>query len=264
VLTVLFVSCVLFVRRRGDRERAVAITPVMTCAAFALVLLSKMALNARIEHYGFYLALPAMAMTIVLVSWMVPQFLASWRSDAAARSFRQLALWALAGLIAPYLGLASGWNRSKTIPIGEGADRFYASTLPGQWQGRAVQEALASLKDLAAPGDTLAVLPEGVMVNYLLRLDSPLPIVNLMPPELMAFGQDEVLRGLSANPPDFVLLIQRDVSEYDYPPFGTDPRYGLEIVRWLKAHYEHVPLVGLQGPGDSNGHVELLKRTPWY
>jgi hypothetical protein len=262
VLTALLASSALFVRRRGDRERAVAVAPLMTCAALALVLLGKMALNARIEHYGFYLALPAMAVTIVLVSWMVPQFLASFRSDAAGRSFRQLALWALAVAIAPYLGLAHGWNRSKSIPIGDGADRFYASALPGQWQGRALQDVLTSLKGLAAPGDTLAVLPEGVMVNYLTRLDSPLPVVNLMPPELLAFGQDEILRALIANAPDFVVLIQRDTSEYGYPPFGTDRRYGLEIVRWLRAHYEDVRIVGRQPTGGSDVHVQLLKRTP--
>ena len=47
------------------------------------------------------------------------------------------------------------------------------------------------------------------MLNYLMRLESPLRVINLMPPEMMAFGEDDVLRSLAAKPPDFVLLLRR-------------------------------------------------------
>ena len=82
------------------------------------------------------------------------------------------------------------------------------------------------------------------MLNYLLRRDSPLRVVNLMPPELMTFGEDEVQRSLEAAPPDVVLLMHRDVREYGYPPFGTDPRYGQRILRWVRAHYREVKVIG--------------------
>ena len=49
-------------------------------------------------------------------------------------------------------------------------------------------------------GATLAVLPEGVMLNYLLRRDSPLRVINLMPPELLVFGEEGILHALGAQP----------------------------------------------------------------
>jgi len=260
VVTALVAEIVLFVRVRSDRERALRLISLIMWSAFGLVLLAKMGLNTRLVQYGFYLALPAMVVAITLTSSLIPQVLASWKSEAVARGFRQIALWTLAAAIAPYLGLAHGWYRTKTIAIGAGADRFYASSMSGQWQGAAVQDALRALKESAHPGAILAVLPEGVMINYLLRLDSPLRIVNPMPPELMAFGEDDVLRSLMAKPPDFVLLIEKDTSEYGYPPFGSDPRYGLTTLAWIHQRYETVRVIRKDPGRESEAVMRLMSR----
>ena len=235
------VASLVFISRRTDREGVVQHLPLVMWSAFALLLLAKMGSNARFFHYGFYLALPGTVAAISLTMWVIPHFLTSWKSATAARSFRELVLFALAAVIAPYLGLSHGWHRSKTIAIGSGTDRFYATTLSPQ--GTLVRDALAALEQTANPGATLAVMPEGVMLNYLLRLDSPLRVITLMPPEMMAFGEDDVLRSLATTPPDFVLLIDRDVSEYGYPAFGTDRRYGLRITSWVNEHYEAARVV---------------------
>lgn len=241
VLTALVAVIMFVMRHRIDRERVFQQLPMLMWSAFALVLLAKMGFSARFFHYGFYLALPATVAAIALTIGFIPQVLASWKSDAAARSFRELALFALAAVIAPYLGLSHGWHRAKSISIGSGADRFYAATMSPQ--GPRVRDALAALAETAHPGATLAVMPEGVMLNYLLRLDSPLRVITLMPPEMMAFGEDDVLRSLVSTPPDFVLLIDRDVAEYGYPAFGSDPRYGLSIMTWVNENYETARVV---------------------
>src|SRR5262249_47175908 len=140
----------------------------------------------------------------------------------AARTFRTILLIAFAGAIAPYLAISVTRYRDKVIPIGSGGDLFYASRGPEFWQGEAVDAALHQLD--RASGSTLAVMPEGVMLNYLTRRESPLRVVNLMPPELMTFGEDEILRSLELAPPDLILLVHIDVREYGYPAFGSDPR----------------------------------------
>jgi hypothetical protein len=238
VLTLLVAAIMLVARYRSDRERVFQQLPLVMWSVFALVLLAKMGFYARFLHYGFYLALPAMVAAVTLTIGVVPQALAAWKSDAAARGFRQLAFYALAAVIAPYVGLSHGWLRSKTIGIGSGSDRMYASTLVPQ--GLLMQDALNAVEQTTESGTTLAVMPEGVMLNYLLRRHSPLRVVTLMPPELMAFGENEILASLAANPPDVVVLIERDVAEYGYPPFGADRRYGLEIVSWVNEHYEPI------------------------
>jgi len=256
VIASLVAIIMLLVRARRDREQVIRLMPLIMWSGFALVLLAKMGLNARVVHYGFYLALPAMVVAIVLVSWLIPHVLSSWKSETVARSFRQLALWMLAAAIAPYLGTAHGWYRSRTLELGSGADRFYASTIGGR--GRAARVALRTLEQTAPPDASLAVLPEGVMLNYLLRLDSPLRVINLMPPELMAFGEDDVLQSLAAKPPDFVLLVRKNTAEYGYPPFGSDARYGLRVVTWIDERYESVRFTETD-PDESDPGMRLLR-----
>jgi hypothetical protein len=190
----------------------------------------------------------------------VPEFIEARISAAAARSFRQIALWTFAIAIATSLGLSYAWYSTKTVPVGSGADRLLASTGPGIWLGSAFRETQEELERTAAPGATIAVLPEGVMLNYLLRRDSPLRVVNLMPPELMAFGEDEIIRSLAAAPPDFIVIVYEDTSEYGYPRFGVDPRYGLETMAWVNARYRTLRVIGRDplSPGESG--IAILRR----
>lgn len=253
------VVAILIVRSvRNDRGYALRLLPLVSCSACACVLLAKLGLNARIAHYGFYLALPATATGIVLICWMIPYLLDRWGRRPAGAVFRQCAFWAIAAAIAPYLALSHAWYRTKVIPIASGADRFYAST--EQWQGQAVRTALERLARLAAPNATLAVLPEGVMLNYLLRRDSPLRVFNMMPPEVLAFGEGGVLRSLEASPPSFVVLVHKDTTEYGYPLFGTDLRYGLQTIEWVRSNYRTVEVIGERPLTESGSGIEILER----
>jgi hypothetical protein len=147
------------------------------------------------------------------------------------------------------------------MAIGSAGDRFYASDAPGLWQGAAVRDALARIQELSPSGSTMTVLPEGVMLNYLARRRSPVRVVNLMPPELLTFGEPEVLQSLQAAPPELMLFVHRDVTEYGYPLFGTDEKYGRAIALWVRAHYDTVQVVGGGRPGDEAGAgIEILKR----
>jgi hypothetical protein len=241
-----------------DRERAVRLLPLVTWSACACVLLAKLGLNARIAHYGFYLALPAVVAGIVLVCWMIPLLLERWSRRPAGPGFRQLAVWALIAAIAPYLGMSHGWYRTKVFSVGSGPDRFYASA--DGWQGPAVQAGYERLVRAAAPDATIAVLPEGVMLNYLLRRDSPLRVVNVMPPEVLAFGEQDVLGSLVGAPPTFVVLVHKDTGEYGYPLFGSDARYGLRVVEWVRSNYRTVEVIGERPLADGGAGLEILER----
>jgi Dolichyl-phosphate-mannose-protein mannosyltransferase len=262
-LTTMIVLCaagVLFWRGRTDREESRRFLPLLMWSTFAFVLLAKKGLNPSIDHYGFYLALPATTVAIILMCWLIPHFVTRLWSAGTARGFREIALCAIVAATVPYLALSQYWYRGKQLAIGAGADRFYAVTAPLSWHGAAVRETYEALEPMAASGVTLAVLPEGVMLNYLLRLDSPLRVINLKPPELMAFGEEDVLRSLSAQPPDFVVLVHQDTDEYGYPLFGTDPRYGQRTRNWVDARYQLVRTVGRDPRIVSGYGMEILRR----
>ena len=56
------------------------------------------------------------------------------------------------------------------------------------------------------PGETLAVLPEGVMLNYLTRRNAPTRFITWMPPEVIFYGEANMLDALRTAPPAWVLL----------------------------------------------------------
>ncbi len=256
----LVIAAVSFREVRTERQQALRELPLVMLSAFALVLLAKIALNARIVHYGFYLALPAAIVMVVQLCWLFPRALD--RRRGGGRTFRQLAVCALLLVAAPYLVLANHWYRSKVLPVAADGDRFYASAAPGAWQGAAMENARRELEQSTSSGATVAVMPEGVMLNYLLRRDSPLRVINLMPPEILIFGEDDVLRSLAAAPPDAIVLVQKDVREYGYPPFGTDARYGLKTMTWIREHYRLVSIVGSgERDGEPAAGLQILRRN---
>lgn len=231
-------------RRTGRIELALCV--------FALALLGKMLLNTRLIHYGFALALPALLLVaIALVGW-IPAAL-----DARRRAgwvFRAAALGLLAAGTAAHLRRTGHFLERKQVIVGEGRDAFRADV-----RGTLVDAALADLERRAAPGETLAVFPEGVMLNWLARRVNPTPYINFMPPELLLFGETRIAATFRASPPDWIALVHKDTSEYGYPLFGPD--YGRELATWIQESYEPISLHGqppLQ-PGTIFG-IQLLRR----
>jgi hypothetical protein len=259
-LTALLVFAALFLRAREDRAAALRVVPMVMWCAFGMVLLSKMILNARLNHYGFYLAIPSVTSAIALVIGVVPAELTRRSSAIAGQTFRRLALFACAAAVIPYVAHSNAWYNSRVVEVGFGSDRLWASNAPGMFPAAAVQETLQELAK-SRPDASFVVLPEGVMMNYQVRRESPLRVLTVMPPEVLAFGEDDVVRSLDARPPDFVVLLHRDVTEYGYPMFGTDDRYGLRTMAWVKARYRVTRTIGSAPRDGSSPAVQIFERA---
>ena len=143
---------------------------------------------------------------------------------------------ALVMVVVPYLALSHAWYRSKVVAIGSGGDRFLAPA-----RGMAVHEALGQLKQMTPHNGTLAVLPEGVMMNYLSRRESPLRLVNFMPPELIAFGERAFWTPWRVGHRTY-FPGSRDTSGSGYPRFGTTASYGQQVVSWVRRVIAQRPL----------------------
>jgi hypothetical protein len=224
-------SRVRALRRPGEAgEAAVA---GLALAALAFVLLGRMLLHARAYHSGFSLAAPATLLWLVAVLVWLPAWLAE--RGANARLFRAALLGAVAVAGVVHFERSAAYVSRKTTIVGEGADAFRTGR-----RGRVVNQALALLRD--RPPGTLAVLPEGVMLNYLSRRRAPTRHLNFMPPELAIFGGDAAIAAeLAASPPDLVLVAYKDLTEYGYRVFGDD--YAPAIHAWLLDRYEPVATV---------------------
>jgi hypothetical protein len=217
---------------------------------FSLALLAKIALACRISQYGFALAAPATIVVVVaLVDWLPA---AASRRGLAGGNLFLLATPLLAAYVAAYLG-HQALLLDRSVVLGEGRDAFAAPAYAAP-----IAQACEVLQSRVKPDETLAVLPEGVMLNFLANRRTSTPYVTWMPPEVLHFGESNMVAALQASPPDWVLLAPRGLGEYGLGQFGRG--FADDIARWIDANYEPVQR---WDNGIVVGDAEDVTRSEW-
>ncbi len=234
----------------GERERLIR---RVSTIVFALALLGKMALNARIYHYGFVLAMPATLVLVVALFDWIPKALRQYGGSVLV--FRAGAFVLVAGLVFAYLSMQGQiMARKDRWVVGPVGDRMRVDAL----RGELVNKALEVFPEMIEKGQTLAVLPEGVMLNYLLRRSNPTPYTNFMPTEVILFGESAMLEAFREHPPDWIALAHKDTSEFGFRFFGQD--YGQALHAWIMEAYQPVGVVGAIPLKTHQYGILLLKR----
>lgn len=239
--------------RKNSAEYSVATHRLAWCL-FSLVLLGKTLLRSQLFHYGFYLAVPAV-MTLILacLSWL-PNTIT--RRGAEERLLRAAVLGILFAFTLTHIQHTRDLYQHKTSMIHAGPDSFRTD-----WRGPLVAEAVNTIQSMGRPTDTLVCIPEGVMLNYLLRLTNPTPHTNFMPTEMAIFGEAQILETLKTHPPDWIALVHKDTSEFGSQYFGRD--YGRDYKTWIQSNYEVASLIGKPPlEADQFGIALLRRKTP--
>jgi hypothetical protein len=247
---------------RHERRAALRSLALVMWCAFATAMLAKIGLRASVYGYGFYLALPAVTVAVMCLCAIIPDALDRWRPGRVARDFRLFATLAIGAAVVPHLGLSNRLYAAKTEAIGQGGDRFYVSNDQNAPAARAAlpfRDAVKVLGSSLKTGETVAVVPEGVMLNYLLRVDTPLQVVTMMPPELVTFGESAISESLRTSPPTYVVFVHKDAAEYGYPLFGTSVGYGESTMGWIKAHYQPFETFGSEPLSRSGYGIEIFR-----
>lgn len=245
-------SFATFRRQRHDVARAQRAILACTLTVFGFVLLLKMIFNVRLYHYGFALAMPAALVLIVAMLDWAPAVVARLGGHRPVFLAAALGAWLVATCV--HVRVMAAYYGRKTHPVGQGADRILADE-----RGIVVQGALDEIQRRLAPGQTLAALPEGVILNYLARRENPTPYINFMPLELVIFDEARILDAFRGHPPDVIALIHKDTSEYGLRFFGTD--YGQQLCGWVLANYTPVALFGAEPFRGPRFGIKLYQRN---
>jgi len=86
-------------------------------------------------------------------------------------------------------------------------------------------------------------------------------VINFMMTEMIVFGEDAMVAALAAHPPDYVLLVDKDTSEFGVGAFGVDPNYGRRIMAWIEEHYEEAALFGAEPFHNRGFGIRILRRA---
>jgi len=238
--------------RPADEVHATAFP--LAAAVFALVLSGKMALHALLQYYGFVLVMPATILAVGVLTGSLPRWVA--RSGGYALFTRAVGATAVAASLLGLVQVMGLHYARHRFVMGTGVDAFLAD-------GRAeyLDRAAQIVRERFPEDVTVAVFPEGVMLNFLLRVRNPTPYLSFMPPEVILFGESRMVSALEGDPPDVAIVIHRPTPEYGLPFFGRD--YGERVYGWLTGNYELAYLVG-DPPlePDSSYGVAILSRVP--
>jgi hypothetical protein len=257
-----FVFLVLLARARMQLKHIGRIEDETTMA-LALTLLAgamlvRMPLHARINQLGFYQAALA---GMVVAAFMVSE-LPRWAgSEGMGKPIA--ALGGLAVLVAGCFMIArmsfvalSG----QTVAVGSGRDLFYADAPYTDPKGSVV-ESMGSIVEwtfeylqATPPATTLSVLPEGTMLNYLLRRQNPV---------IASRDEPQTVAQMRRTPPDYVVLISRDLSEVGITRYGVTNGPGYLLLQYLRPNYSIASGHGADPLDASTGKgVLILKHDP--
>ncbi|MBL4702180.1 MAG: hypothetical protein JKX85_13080 [Phycisphaeraceae bacterium] len=222
---------------------------------FALMMMAKMLFNVRLWQYGFALTMPAAVVIVVVMFEGLPNLLRRYKLNRSLLRLWMLILWGCVLIF--HLNVTSSIFHSKNTTVATGVDQFRA-----YYRGDIVNKILQYLQENAQPTDTIAVMPDGEMIQYLARLTNPSPYSNYIPATLILFGEGKVLKSLQKNPPTWIVLAHRETSEYGAASFGKD--YAKTIWHWIEKEYKPVYRCGEPpfNPENKFGIVVAKRRTP--
>jgi hypothetical protein len=254
-------AVVLCLRARREREVLLRCAPLALWSLYAFGILGKMILNARLSHYGFVLAMPASLLLVACLIGWIPELLRRW--FGGGELFRALAFAAVAAAVVFQLSESNRHYEIKDFAFGRGADAMLVENPRIQTRGRVLTATLDRLRGMMPPGATLLVMPDGVGLNYWLRRENPTRFTLFLPPEFADLGgETAILADLRAHPPDFIVLIHRNHTEFGVGPFGADPRNGRRIMKWVSERYRRVERIGEEPfRGRGFGTVILRRRA---
>lgn len=233
--------------------------PLSLLSLAALAMLARMALNVRIFHYGFTLAVLSVMVAVHLLVFEAPRF----QLQGEAQPPEWLVLGAAALVLSGSARLTAHsleMYRAKTVKVGQGRDAFTSFGPELQRHATLVNDMLGAVSQYAPGAKTLVVFPDSAAVSYLARKPSPIPEFEFNPVSLGFSGAGAVLEHLEAHPPDVVLLCSYDLRSHGTPFFGANVPSGVELARWVRAHYVTLA-AGPPGPLSVTGHTwDLLGR----
>ena len=172
--------------------------------------------------------------------------------DGDAPKLCAYAIWLL--IIGIHIIVTARLAGEKRIAVGSGGDRFLADA-----RGQVLNEFLAEFQKRAQPGQSLTMLPEGPMVNYLARVASPTGYVQCESVVMIMFGPEAIVRALQPHPPDFIGWVNRGpLFDAEYPEFDRQLAVGLR--GWIFEHYVTVAAPATPNYFHRDDHLSLQMR----
>jgi len=248
-------------KSRKDKGKALDALPILVFIIFAFVMVLKVILHVRIDVYGFALTMPATLVVVAGLVYHVPRLVAK---NAQSTTFiRALSSILVAMFLMMQISAISGTYLIRNYPIATGKERIVTFDATLNIEGPVIDATLKKINETIKPNENFLVIPEGILLNYLTRRESPSPYTSFLLGDLAMHNEEKMVERLTRQLPDYVILIDRSVIEWGFKKFGVDT--GTKISAWVTKNY--VPIYGIgnipfQGSYLCNGVIIAKRGTP--
>ena len=210
---------------------------VIVVAVYALASLARVILRVRSGGaYSSYL-LPA-SVILFTYAWVHP-FANLFRNTDTGRLARNFAIALMLLDVVITAGLLSFRFRDRNT-YALNTDRGTIIAIPDL--GHSIDEAIAFIQRETAPGEPVAVMPEGTSLNFFTDRPNPIREEITTPGYLDREGEERVIRQLIQSDTRFVFVANRATSEFGAEAFGRD--YCQTLMRWIEQNYEACAVFG--------------------
>lgn len=96
-------------------------------------------------------------------------------------------------------------------------------------------EALGYLNRHSNKNETLLVMPEGIMLNFLSGLRWDFYQTSFIPLDFESFREDNIIKDITNKKPDYIIFTSRNTSEYGKGRICRD--YGIETCKYVVSNY---------------------------
>ncbi len=201
------------------RDRRDLLLPL---AAFSIASTLRIPLNVAPWWYGFVLVVPTYLLIVYVLFSYLPARGAYARNAAAV----WLAVFAL-----------FGWRSMADQRLRFSVKDSPVTTIRGTFYDANDERAAVFREFLPrVEGATLAVMPEGIGLNYLAAAPTTLTYYTFIPPETADPRVEQaIICELERHPPQHIAFVRRSVAEFGYRGFGID--YDQRLTGWIRAHY---------------------------
>jgi 4-amino-4-deoxy-L-arabinose transferase-like glycosyltransferase len=129
--------------------------------------------------------------------------------------------------------------------------------------GEAIDQTITFIKRETAPGEPVAVMPEGTSLNFFTDRPNPLREEITTPGYLDREGEERAIRQLIQSDTRFVFVTNRATSEFGREAFGRD--YCQTLMQWIEQNFEACAIFGRdhspnQQIGDKTFFIRAYKK----